>query len=773
MSLPAWNSEFSANKYIKTYFSGYIDVSGGDIINRTGSLNLVTGGIKAGAVTVSNSALGYCANFISDAQTQITNLASSVGGLVTNTQNISYSSGATFISGTVTYTGTLNGVVPSTFAYISTLSSSAQSQFNTLTSNLSSTNTTVSGHTTSIATNTSNIATNTSNIATNTSNIATNTTKLTNISYSATGYTDMYNVYISNDFIVNATTIFNNTVTMVGSISANSATITPTMLSYLDATSSIQNQITTINTAITGIGGGSGGYTDIQKLYVYLDLLCNGTAQFDGATTTITNQLVMPSTSSISANSLSITPAQIGYLANVTSDIQGQINGISTTNFVSIATAQTITGNKIFNGTVTLSGANISASSIPNTALATAYLQLSGTQTCGGVKTFSGNCVFSGNPNFSGTPTFGSGVITDANLASTFVKTSTAQTIGGVKTFSSAPVMSGASITASTIPISALASTTFTTTINGVGILLDNTSYTGFYTMNSGVSTVNSFQVKARSSTSTYNNPTTVSGDVEIASFNNGTPGAGGLNICMGSTTSGGIRLTESNITFNSPITITGNITSNSQTVTPTNLGYLSGASSNIQTAITSNTTTISSHTTSITALQTATTNIGYSSPVTTIYGTTNIGTTSITGLLTLPTSIPTLPSMLQLGGTTSSSPASTTAITASTNTNITSVTISNVGVFLLNWNITFNRTSGTTTGYCKGGVSSTSATFLSNNVAYSSLQTIDTNGFSIHGSQVFTNTSSSVTYYLVGYQTATLAVNYTTNSYLQVVRIA
>jgi len=93
MSLPAWNSEFSANKYIKTYFSGYVDVSGADIINRTGNLNLVSGGIVAGANTISNTVLGYLKNISSDIQTQVTNLASTAGGLVTNTQNISYLGG--------------------------------------------------------------------------------------------------------------------------------------------------------------------------------------------------------------------------------------------------------------------------------------------------------------------------------------------------------------------------------------------------------------------------------------------------------------------------------------------------------------------------------------------------------------------------------------------------------------------------------------------------------------------------------------------------------
>jgi len=639
----AWNSNNSYNKYTDTYFKGVVDVSGGNIINRNGNLVL-------GSYTLTPTILNYLSTISSDIQVQVTNLAATAGSLVTKTQYIAYSGGTTTVSSPLAFTSTLNNVLPSTFAYISTLSSSAQSQFNTLTSNLTTTN---------------------SNVTSLTTAVATNTTNLTNILYGS-GYTNMTNVYISTDLINYGTTSLNNTVLITGNISANSQTITPTQLGYLSGLSGdVQTAITNLNNKTIGISAAGGGYTNISFLDATNFLYSATGSQLDG-TTLINGALTLGTTASIVSNSLTISPTVLGYLANVTSDIQTQINGISTANFVTIGTSQTITGNKVFNGTVTLnnitassipdtalastfvkttgavtkagiltlssppvmSGASISTNTIPDTALVETYLKLSGIQTVSGLKTFSNNVVFSGNPNFSGIPTFGSAIITDANLVSTFVKTTGAVTKAGILTLSSPPVMSGASITSGTIPISALASTTFTTTINGVNILLDNTANTGFYTMNSGVSTVNSFQIKARSSTATYNNPTTVSGDVEIASFNNGTAGAGGLNLCIGSTVSGGIRLTESNIAFNSPITITGNITSNSQTVTPTNLGYLSGATSNIQTAITSNTSTISSHTTSITSLQTQNTAQSYSGTTTSFSGTLAVVNATFSGTL-------------------------------------------------------------------------------------------------------------------------------------------
>jgi hypothetical protein len=336
MSLPAWNSNSSYNKYTDTYFKGAVDVSGGNIINRTGNLNLVTGGIIAGSNTITNEALGYIKNISSDIQTQVTNLTTSLTSFITS-----------------------------------------------------------------------------------------NTTKLTNITYNPTStYTDMYNVYIANDLSCNATVRFNNTLTIYGNLSVNSQSIKPTELGYLSGLSgNVKSAIDTINTNIFGIGGGSGGYTNIQKLYAYLDLSCNSNATF-AATTTINGTLSISSTGSILCNSVTILPTKLSYLANVTSDIQLQFDSINQVT----SNDQTWSGIKTFNSPPVMSGASITSRTIPDTAFLSTFVKTTTAQTIGGVKTFSTAPILSGASITTGT-------IPDTAFLSTFVKTTTAQTIGGVKTF--------------------------------------------------------------------------------------------------------------------------------------------------------------------------------------------------------------------------------------------------------------------------------------------------------------------------------------------------
>ena len=41
--MSTWLSDPTANRYRKTYFNGFVDVSGGDIILRTGNIKLLSG----------------------------------------------------------------------------------------------------------------------------------------------------------------------------------------------------------------------------------------------------------------------------------------------------------------------------------------------------------------------------------------------------------------------------------------------------------------------------------------------------------------------------------------------------------------------------------------------------------------------------------------------------------------------------------------------------------------------------------------------------------
>lgn len=101
--------------------------------------------------------------------------------------------------------------------------------------------------------------------------------------------------------------------------------------------------------------------------------------------------------------------------------------------------------------TSTVSG---STSTVSITDPAT-FVQTTGAQTIAGVKTFSSAPVMSGASITAAT-------IPIASVVGTAMDLTTAQTVAGIKTFSSPPVMSGASITAATIPAASVVGTAAT-----------------------------------------------------------------------------------------------------------------------------------------------------------------------------------------------------------------------------------------------------------------------------------------------------------------------
>ena len=107
-----------------------------------------------------------------------------------------------------------------------------------------------------------------------------------------------------------------------------------------------------------------------------------------------------------------------------------------------------------FTNPPTMSGANISASTIGQTQVADGYCALSGNQTVAGIKTFSSAPVMSGS-SIATTSISGSSLVNatiqQAQVLNGYVTASSAQTVAGIKTFSSPPVMSGASISSGTI----------------------------------------------------------------------------------------------------------------------------------------------------------------------------------------------------------------------------------------------------------------------------------------------------------------------------------
>lgn len=114
-------------------------------------------------------------------------------------------------------------------------------------------------------------------------------------------------------------------LTLVGDISANSTTITPVELSYLDGvTSNLQTQINSIT-------GGSGSYATLSGTQTF-----SGSNTFTG-TTTFSNSVI--------ANGANISPVELSYLDGLTSSIQTQLN-----NRAQLTSNNTFTANNTFQG---------------------------------------------------------------------------------------------------------------------------------------------------------------------------------------------------------------------------------------------------------------------------------------------------------------------------------------------------------------------------------------------------------------------------------------
>jgi hypothetical protein len=128
---------------------------------------------------------------------------------------------------------------------------------------------------------------------------------------------------------------FSNQITLTGNILANSLTITPTELGYLDGL------VSNIQTQLIGKGNLTGANTWT-------------------AINTFSNQITL--TGNILANSLTITPTELGYLDGVTSNIQTQLNARASLNGVNTWTEQNTFRKGI----------------LPCTALTTTNIQLGG-----------------------------------------------------------------------------------------------------------------------------------------------------------------------------------------------------------------------------------------------------------------------------------------------------------------------------------------------------------------------------------------------------------
>ena len=195
------------------------------------------------------------------------------------------------------------------------------------------------------------------------------------------------------------------------------------------------------------------------------------------------------------------------------------------TNIAKLTGGQTFTGAKTFTGGITasgaqtitfgtnaptMSGANISSASIPDTALSSNQATLTGSQTFSGAKTFTGGITASGTqtinfgtnaPSMSGA-NITSASIPDAALSSNQATLTGTQTFSGAKTFTggitasgtqtinfgtNAPSMSGSNITSASIPDAALS--TNVATLSGTQTFSGAKTFTGGITA-SGTQTI-------------------------------------------------------------------------------------------------------------------------------------------------------------------------------------------------------------------------------------------------------------------------------------------
>jgi hypothetical protein len=91
-----------------------------------------TNALVAGSTVITSTQLGYIQGLTSSAQTQLTNLSTSITNILNGTSAFTGTVGLT----NATFSGTLNTVPAATFAYISGLTSSAQTQLNTLSTSI-------------------------------------------------------------------------------------------------------------------------------------------------------------------------------------------------------------------------------------------------------------------------------------------------------------------------------------------------------------------------------------------------------------------------------------------------------------------------------------------------------------------------------------------------------------------------------------------------------------------------------------------------------------
>ena len=384
------------------------------ITNILSSNNVFSGTNQFGIMTfttslngISNTTFNYLSGVTSNIQSQLNTLTSNISAILTNNNVFS----GTNQFGTMTFTTTLNSITPTTFNYLSGVTSNIQSQLNTISANTSSfltnnnvftgTNqfgvmtftTSINGISTSVFNYLSGLS---SNIQTQLNNLSTSISAILTNNNTFSGLNTFTNNLVLNGH-VNQTLTGSNV--QYGSNALNAITtgiVNSAFGNYALATNSTSNyncafgnfsSIYTTGGQNSSFGGNSlqsntsGNYNSVLGFYSGSNITtgsfntCLGantnipatsnmsTAVGYGASCSTSNQVVLgtstetvviPGQFTFNNNINSISSTKFSYLANVTSDIQTQINNINTSFIPPINSTYQITRaycTIIYNGT--------------------------------------------------------------------------------------------------------------------------------------------------------------------------------------------------------------------------------------------------------------------------------------------------------------------------------------------------------------------------------------------------------------------------------------
>jgi hypothetical protein len=324
----------------------------------------------------------------------------------------------------------------------------------------------------------------------------------------------------------------------------------------------------------------------------------NNTVVFKAGTQTITGDKTLSGTTTITgtviANALTITPTELGYIDGLTSNAQTQLN-----DKVSVTLPETISGSKTFSGTTTFTN-NIVANALTITPTELGFIdgltsnaqtQLNDKVSVTLPETISGSKTFSGTTTFTNNIVANALTITPTELGYIDGLTSNAQTqindkvsvtlpetISGSKTFSGTTTFTN-NIVANALTITPTElgyidglTSNAQTQLNGKVSIASPDTITGAKTF----STTTTFSVPPVSATDP-----SASNQVANKSYVDAAVGGVGAVTILGNQTITGDKI------FSGTTTFTGDIVANSQTITPTELGYIATLTSDAQTQIT------------------------------------------------------------------------------------------------------------------------------------------------------------------------------------------